>query len=473
MLASAVLASALGFIDGSVVSIALPAMRADLGATLVEAQWISGGYLLMVASFILTGGALADRYGLKAVFGGGIAFFVAASGLCALAPNAEWLIAARVLQGIGAAFMVPGSLTLIARAYPPAERSAAIGTWAAASALTTAAGPLIGSILLTYGPADAWRWIFAVNLPLGALALWFLLRHAGRRPARDGRRPDTAGSVLAAAALFAIAWGLTGGEAEAAEPAISPVWIAAGLAAFAVFLWHERQHPNPMLPLSLFAERAFSAANAASFALYLGLTAMLFFLPMAIIGGWQETEIAAALAFAPLTLFISTLSGPVGRWTARVGPGPMIGGGSVLVAAGFAFVALTAGAQSYWALTFPGMALAGLGMAFVVAPLSTAVMNAVEAHQTGVASGVNNAVSRMSSVVAVAAAGTLAAWAYGAAGGVESFGVPATDPTHIATHAAASSAALAWIGGLAAAMAAISAALAFRFIPGGPIAAPA
>lgn len=465
LLTSAVLASALGFIDGSVVSIALPAMRADLGATLVQAQWISGGYILMVAALILTGGALSDRFGMRAIFGGGIALFVLASGLCAIAPTAPMLIAARVVQGVGAALMVPGSLALISRAYPPEERNAAIGTWAAASAVTTALGPIIGSIVLTYGGDAMWRLIFAINLPLGAIALWLLLRHAGRRPERAATALDWLGSLLATAALFCIAWGLSGGEAEGGQPSLSLPWAVAGLILFAVFLWHEARHPAPMLPLSLFRIPVFSAANGVSFVLYFALTAMMFFLPMAVIGGWGATAIDAALAFAPLSVFISTLSGFATRQVGRYGPGPVIGLGAVVLACGYAWVSLTAPAMSYWTLTMPGMVVAGLGMALVVAPLSAAVMGSVGQQHAGIASGVNNAVSRMSSVVAVAAAGTLAAAAYGAAAGQLSFGEIATDPIH----AAASATALRWISGMAAIMAALSALVAFVYMRGAAV----
>ena len=450
VLIAAILASSLGFIDGTVVSIALPAMRASLDATLAQAQWFSNAYMLFLSALILAGGALGDRFGLARVFSVGIAAFILASMACALAPTPEFMIVARALKGIGAALMVPGSLALISRAYPRSERAAAIGIWAAASALTTALGPIIGGLVLTLGGPELWRWIFAINLPLGLLALAILWQAVKSDPAQSDAPVDWLGAALATAGLGALAYGLT------ALNAGGPVSLALTVSAALLlgFLFHEARHPAPMMPLALFRNPAFSAANAATFLLYAALGAMLFFLPMTVITAWDVTPIEASAAFAPLSVFISTFSAPVGRWSDRHGPERIIAAGAAIVSLAYAATALTAPMANFWAATFPSMVFAGFGMALVVAPLSAAVMAAVDDAQSGVASGVNNAVSRMSSLVAIAAFGSLAAWRYGAAEGPQSFGEAASTAAHIAASTAAF-AAISW----AAAALALAAAL--------------
>ncbi|MEL6467406.1 MAG: MFS transporter [Pseudomonadota bacterium] len=451
ILVAAILASALGFIDGTVVAIALPAMRDSLGADLVQAQWIHNAYMLTLSALILVGGAIGDRFGLGRVFGIGIALFVAASIFCAVAPTPLFMIIARTVQGIGAAIMVPGSLALIARAYPRESRGRAIGIWAAASALTTAAGPIIGGLALTVGGPEMWRWIFAINLPLGGLALFLLYRHLGDDPASEGTRVDSPGAVTATLALLAIAWGLTsldhGGDAT--------LWLAGGSAMLLVFLWTQSRSDYPMMPLSLFASRPFSAANALSFTLYSALSMMFFFMPMTFIAGWGLSEIEASAAFAPMSVFISVLSARAGRLADRIGPAPLLFGGSLVVALGYASMAILAPYQNFWGHILPAMCLVGLGMSAVVAPLSTAVMGAVDETQSGTASGINNAVTRMAGLISVAAVGGIVSSLYTGAGGTASFGVESDAPGHGAAMTAAF-VGLAWI---ATALSLISAAL--------------
>lgn len=447
LLAAAILASALGFIDGTVVAVALPAMRETLGASLPQAQWINNAYMLLLCALILAGGALADRFGLARVFGGGIALFVLASMGCALAPSPPLLIGARAVQGLGAALMVPGSLALVSRAYPRESRGQAIGTWAAASALTTALGPIIGGLALSHGGPEMWRWIFAVNLPLGGLALAILLRHARIGTGRSQVPVDIAGAGLATLGLLLLAYGLT----RAGQPGGTawPLWAAGGLAVFALLLWHEHRAAHPMLPLDLFADRVFSAANLLAFFLYAGMAAMLFFLPMYVIPAWGVNELEATAAFAPLSVFISTLSRRTGAWADRAGPRVPIALGATLVGCGYGLVSLTAPAAEFWRLTLPAMALAGLGMALVVAPLSAAVMGAVPEERTGAASGVNNAVSRMAGLISVALVGALAALAYRGAGGTMEFGAGGGTQAHLA----ASLSAFRWVSGISAGLA--------------------
>ncbi|MEL6691131.1 MAG: MFS transporter [Pseudomonadota bacterium] len=422
ILFAAILASSLAFIDGTVVSIALPAMRASLEATLPEAQWFSNAYMLFLSALILAGGALGDRFGLARVFGLGIAVFIVASLACALAPSPDFMIVARALKGVGAALMVPGSLALISRAYPKDERGRAIGIWAAASALTTALGPIVGGLVLTLGGPEFWRWIFAINLPLGVLALVVLYRSVKSDPAQEDAPVDWIGAGLATLGLGGLAWGLTDLEA---------VWASGGgVVLLIVFLLHEARTAHPMMPLSLFGDLRFTAANLSTFLVYAALGAMLFYLPMSVITAWDVTPIEASAAFAPLSIFISTMSTRAGTMADRWGPEPIIAIGAAIVAVAYALVALTAPLQSFWVATVPGMCLAGFGMALIVAPLSTAVMAAVEDSQTGAASGVNNAIGRIASLLSIAAAGSIAAWAYANAGGPISFGAEGTGGGH-------------------------------------------
>ncbi|QFT63364.1 MFS transporter [Roseivivax sp. THAF30] len=458
LLVAAILASALGFIDGSVVTIALPAMRETLSASLSQAQWMANAYLLTLSSLILVGGALGDRFGIARIFGGGIALFVLASIVCALAPSPAALIGARAVQGIGAALMVPGSLALISAAYPAEDRGRAIGIWAAASALTTALGPAIGGAVLSAFGETAWRLIFAVNLPLGGVALWLLWRHASEGRTEEGKRIDWLGAGLATSGLFLLAWGLSGAEEQTGGTIRWPL-AGLGLLVFAGFILSQRVIRQPMVPLGLFHNRIFAAANLLSFFLYFSLTAMLFFLPMVMIGVWGVTEVLAALAFVPLSIFISTLSPYMGRLAGQIGPRWPIAIGSALVALAYGGLALTAPLQAFWSAVIPAMALAGLGMACVVAPLSTAVMGAVPGDQTGTASGINNAVTRVAGLVAVALSGAVAATVYKGTGGAFSFAEAseAGDPAHVA----ASNAGFQAVAGSAALLALASAVVAW------------
>jgi EmrB/QacA subfamily drug resistance transporter len=412
VLAAAILASSLGFIDGSVVAIAIPAMRSNLGATLIEAQWISNAYALTLSALILAGGAAGDKFGLRRTLIVGIALFIGASLICAAAPDALFLIVARAAQGVGAAIMVPGSLAIIAKAYPKKERGRAIGIWAASSALTTALGPVIGGVLLSSFDDSVWRWIFALNLPLGGLAIYFLAVKVPADAPDEQRALDLGGAALATASLGALAYGFTVfGTVDLLHSAAS---VAAGLVVMAAFLVWERRQREPMVDLGLFASRSFSGANVSTFFLYFALSAILFYLPMLLIAGWGLSEAETGFIFLPLSLAIALLSGPVGKASDNIGPRLPIAAGSMVVAAGFAGLALLTGAgiHSFWFGIFPLMTLMGLGMALVVSPLSTAIMTAVEDRDTGAASGINNAVARMAGLFAVATMGGVAALRY-------------------------------------------------------------
>ena len=454
ILTAAILASALGFIDGTIVSIAIPAIRETLNADLSQAQWVHNAYMLTLTSLMLIGGALGDRFGTAKIFRFGIALFVAASLGCAAATHAQTLIAARALQGIGAAIMIPGSLAIITRAYPKEVRAIAIGTWAAASAVTTALGPIIGGLVLSFGGPEMWRWIFAVNIPLGGLSLWLLSkpRYTPRIP--RAAKIDLLGIITIAFALFAIAWGLTSEHGDTPGPDLR--WITAGLAALGLFIVIEARVSAPMLPLTLFRSRVFAFANLMSFTLYAALSIMFFFLPMAVISTWGVREIDAAASFAPLSIFIATLSTRAGMLAARFGPAKVLAIGSFCAAAGLCLMAVLAPQQNYWGHVLPCMCLVGIGMGLCVAPLSTAVMGAVDERQSGIASGVNNAISRLASLIGVAAVSGTTALIYARAGGSASFGIQSATAGHIEASTVAFQSIL-WI---AASLAGISAILA-------------
>lgn len=423
VLAAAILASALGFIDGTIVAIAIPQIRDSLGASFVEAQWISNAYILCLAALLLLGGAAGDRYGVRRTFACGIALFTAASLLCALVPSAGWLIAARVVQGAGAAIMVPCSLALIARNYPRDVRGRAIGLWSAASALMTTAGPVLGGAVLAFG-TETWRWIFAINLPLGALALLILARVPDDPGERDAPL-DATGAALATAALGIFAFGLTllGGEVEVGSLARPWIVMAAGTALLAGFVAWEARAAHPLVRLDLFRSRTFSGANVATLLLYAGLGGMLFYLPMTVVTGWGLSEFYASLLFVPMGLLIAALSPLSGRFADRHGPRLPLTLGPVVVGCGFLLVAFAngrvgAGAESlatFWSVLLPGVALVGCGLGLTVSPLSSAVMLAVADRDSGTASGVNNMVARMANLFAVAGLGALLALLYRAA----------------------------------------------------------
>lgn len=438
----------MGFIDSSVTAIALPSIRADLGASLTAAQWIGSAYLLALAALVLTGGAMGDRFGVARVFGLGIAGFVAASVACALAPNASTLVAARLLQGVSAGAMVPGSMALVARTYPRAERGRALGIWASASAMTTASGPILGGLVVSLGPDWAWRLLFAINLPLGIGALALLRRHVRRDAGRPGTRVDWVGAMLATTGLALLTAALTQGRVSLAVP---------GAAILGLFIWHETRAKAPMLRLTLFRNRAFASINAATFCLWFALSAILFYLPMTAVAGWGLPEAQVTLALLPIPGLVGLLSTPAGRLADRIGAGPMIGTGGALVTLAYAGLALFSPAGDFWGRILPCMVVAGLGMATLVAPLTASVMAAVEDDDQGAASGINNAIARLGGLLAVSLLGGVAAAAYARAGGPVAFAAPGLADT---AHRAATGAGFAAIATLAALFAATGALIA-------------
>ncbi len=430
ILLAAILASGLGFIDGSMVAIALPAIRESIDGTLIQAQWISNAYMLTLSALILAAGASGDRFGLARVFSTGIVIFVVSSLGCALSTTPGTLIIARGVQGIGAALMVPGSLALISRAYPREERGRAIGIWAGSAAVTAGLGPIIGGLAMTLGGPETWRWIFAINLPLGALALYLLWSHVEQDPAQPERGIDLTGAALATLGLGLVALSLTGAEYGNLVNRRAATYGLIGLIALFAFLRVQAISPNPMMPLRLFKNAGFSSANMIGFLVYFAFSAILFYLPMAMIGGWGITEIEASAAYAPLSVFIAALSGLSGRLADKYGPAPLMATGSLVLMLGYAALALVIPTQNYWGAVVPAMCLQGIGMGLIVAPLSAAVMGSVGQDSSGIASGINNAVTRMAGLIAVAAMGSVVAVIYGKYDGPASFGALARSGAH-------------------------------------------
>lgn len=439
-LAACVLGSSLVFIDGSVVSVALPAMRSQLGADVGQTQWIVNIYMLFLAAFILIGGAAADRFGRRAVFLIGVALFTLASVVCALAPGVEVLLIGRAIQGLAGAALAPASLALIAAVFPKETRGAAIGIWAGASALTTAGGPVLGGWIVD---ALSWRYVFYLNLPLAAAAAGMALAFAPESRDESAERLDWPGAALIAVALGALALGLTRlGEHSPADPA---GWALLAFAATfgALFLMRERRAKAPMMPLGIFRSASFSALNGQTLLLYAALSAAFLVAPFALTEGRGMRAAAVGAAFLPFTVpmgFLSSVSGALQR---RVGPRRLLTFGPLVAGAGFALMA--AGEDwPLWAGILLPMALTGLGVSLFVAPLTDGVIAAAPEKQEGLASGVNNAASRIAGLVGVALAGATAA----ALGG---FAEAFTLVMAAAAAAMALGAGLGWLGGTPAA----------------------
>ncbi len=403
VLVATILASGMAFMDGSVVTVALPAIREGLGAGFAEGQWTANAYTLTLAAFTLLGGAAGDAFGLRRVFMLGIALFALASAVCGFAWSPESLIIARAIQGVGGALMVPGSLALIAAHYPPGIRGKAIGTWAAASSIAPAIGPVVGGLLVDHG---SWRAIFLINLPIAAIALVLCLLRVPADAPRGAVRMDWTGGALAVVGLGLAAYGLTG----LADPAAGAAAVNAGLAiagalVLAGFIVWEGRAPNPMMPLSLFRDRTFTGVNILTLLLYFALSGALFFLPTALIEAHGYPAALAGSVFIPFVLVMGVISRFGGGLADRIGTRPCLTIGPVITGLAFLALAPAVANGSYAMAVVPAMLLMGLGMGITVAPLSTAVMNAAPSSRSGAASGINNAVARVAGLLAVASLG--------------------------------------------------------------------
>lgn len=402
---SAILGSSMVFADGAIVTVAIPQMRESLQASLSEMQWVTNAYALTLSAFLLLGGAAGDAYGLRRIFMIGIACFGLTSLWCGLSQSAEMLIVARAFQGVSGALLVPGSLALISAHFPPDRRGKAIGTWAAASAIAAALGPILGGWLIDIGP---WQAIFWVNLPVAALALWLCWRHVPESPVLEDAAMDWLGAVLAALGLGLLAYGLTALGERDSQRSIALLLTMAGAVVLVLFVLHERRSAAPMMPLDLFRVRAFANVNALTLLLYFALSGALFFLPMALIEAHGYSAARAGSVFLPFTLVMAVLSRLGGVMADRFGTRMLLTAGPLITALSFALLAPAVFHGGYWLAVVPVMAVMGLGMGITVAPLSTTVMNAAPADRIGVASGINNAISRVAGLIAVAGLGVIA-----------------------------------------------------------------
>ena len=396
---AAVLGSGIAILDGTVVNIALRSIGESLDASMSDLQWITNAYLLSLASLILLGGSLGDRFGRRRMYMIGIAWFAVASGLCALAQTPEQLIAARLLQGVGAALLTPGSLALIQASFRVEDRAAVIGKWAGLGGVAAAIGPLLGGWIIDNA---SWQWIFWINVPIAVLILAISGRHVpeSRDPEAHGRF-DLVGAALGAVGLAGTTYALI--EMGVAEPWVVTVSLVVGVLALGAFIAYERLPRNPLVPLNLFRSRTFSFANAMTFLVYGALGAVLFILvlQLQVVSGFSPLE--AGLSTLPITFAMLLLSSRSGALAVRIGPRLQMSIGPVICAAGVLLLVPVGEGATFLLDVLPGMTVFSIGLACLVAPLTASVLAAAPDRLAGVASGINNAVARAGSLVAVAA----------------------------------------------------------------------
>ena len=406
VLAATILGSAMAFIDGSAVNVALPVLQTSLGADVSATQWIVDAYLLVLSSLMLAGGALGDRFGRVRIFALGVAIFAGASIWCGAAPNAAQLIAARAVQGVGAALLVPGSLAIITAAFPRERRGRAIGTWSAMTALAVIAGPLLGGWLVQ---SFSWRAVFYINVPIAAATLLIVWRAVPRFPPALSGAIDWPGTALITLSLGAVTFALIEGPGRGWRDVAVIGAAAVGVVAFIVFIVVELRAHDPIVPLSLFRSRSFTGANVLTLLLYAALSGATFLLPFNFIQVQHDSPAKAGAAFLPFVVTMSLLSRYTGALADRIGPRLPLIVGPLVAGAGFALMAMPGIGGSYWTTFFPGIATLGIGMAITVAPLTTTVMTSIDDERhAGAASGINNTVSRVAGLLAIAVFGAIA-----------------------------------------------------------------
>jgi EmrB/QacA subfamily drug resistance transporter len=394
VLGATVLGSGIAFLDSTVVNVALPAIGKDLHTSLAGLQWTLDAYLVTLSALLLLGGTLGDRYGRRRMFVTGLAGFTVASLLCGVAPSSGFLVAARAVQGVGGALLVPGSLAIISSTFDPDDRGRAIGAWSGLAGIASALGPFLGGWLIG---AASWRLIFLINVPLAAVAIWVTLRHVPETRSADSQPLDIPGAILVTVGLAGISYAAIerNGAASAAAGLI-------GAAAIVAFLLLERTSSHPMLPLTVFRSRQFTGANLTTFAVYAGLGGALFLvvLRLQVSLGYDALEAGASLGpFTVLMLLVSPAAGQLGQ---RIGPRIPMTVGPLVAACGLVLFGQIGPGDSYISSVLPAVLMFGFGMALTVAPLTAAVLGSVGDGQAGIASGVNNAVARLAGLLAVA-----------------------------------------------------------------------
>lgn len=395
---AAVLGSGLAFLDGTIATVATERIGEEFDAGFGALQWVLNGYTLPLASLILLGGSLGDRLGRRRIFVLGAVWFVAASLLCALAPSIEALITARALQGMGAALMTPGSLSILSATIAPDDRARAVGAWSGLSGVATAIGPFVGGWLVEHA---SWRWAFAINVPIGAAVVLIALRFVPETSAAHQARIDGPGVVLTVVGLGGLALGLTEGGRHWSALALGST--ALGLGCLVAFVLSQRGRRDPLVPLTLFADRTFTGTNLMTFATYGALAVVFFMLPLALQVSAGYGPLAAGLASLPITVLLLALSARSGALATRIGPRLQLTAGPILAAAGaLLLLRVHSGSNSYVLDIAPGVIVFGIGLAALVAPLTAAVMAAAPPDLVGTASGINNAVSRAAGLITIA-----------------------------------------------------------------------